>query len=84
VKTWFQSLLRSNATCTATAWSETTDVLEAQTARVLQAQRHVGGQTQNVIEAQAPAVMKSTEEWNRFMRFMERYAEDNGLGFSKN
>ena len=22
-------------------------------------------------------------QWNRFMRFMERYAEDNGLGFSK-
>jgi hypothetical protein len=20
-------------------------------------------------------------EWDRFMRFMERYAEDNGLGF---
>jgi hypothetical protein len=22
-------------------------------------------------------------EWDRFMRFMERYAESNGLGFSK-
>ncbi|CAJ1970485.1 unnamed protein product [Cylindrotheca closterium] len=28
-------------------------------------------------------VMKSPEEWDRFMRFMERYGEDNGLGFSK-
>jgi len=27
--------------------------------------------------------MKSVEEWDRFMRFMERYAERNGLGFSK-
>ena len=31
---------------------------------------------------EATYVMKSTEEWNRFMRFMERYAEDNGLGFA--
>lgn len=28
-------------------------------------------------------VMKSSEDWDRFMRFMERYAEENGLGFSK-
>ncbi|HEY9660570.1 MAG TPA: photosystem II reaction center protein Psb28 [Allocoleopsis sp.] len=28
-------------------------------------------------------VMKSPEEWDRFMRFMERYAEENDLGFSK-
>ncbi len=28
-------------------------------------------------------IMKSVEEWDRFMRFMERYAESNGLGFSK-
>ena len=28
-------------------------------------------------------VMKSPDEWDRFMRFMERYAESNGLGFSK-
>jgi photosystem II protein len=27
--------------------------------------------------------MKSTEEWERFMRFMERYSEENDLGFSK-
>ncbi|MBK4732102.1 photosystem II reaction center protein Psb28 [Oxynema sp. CENA135] len=28
-------------------------------------------------------VMKSEQEWERFMRFMERYAQENGLGFSK-
>lgn len=28
-------------------------------------------------------LIKSTDEWERFMRFMERYAEENGLGFSK-
>ena len=28
-------------------------------------------------------VMKSALQWDRFMRFMERYAESNGLGFSK-
>ncbi|HEY9698260.1 MAG TPA: photosystem II reaction center protein Psb28 [Trichocoleus sp.] len=28
-------------------------------------------------------VIKSAEEWERFLRFMNRYAEENGLGFSK-
>jgi photosystem II 13kDa protein len=28
-------------------------------------------------------VMNSNEEWERFMRFMNRYAEENGLGLSK-
>ena len=28
-------------------------------------------------------VMKSEQEWDRFMRFMERYDAANGLGFSK-
>lgn len=28
-------------------------------------------------------LMKSQAEWERFMRFMERYAEKNDLGFSK-
>ncbi|MGB3264782.1 MAG: photosystem II reaction center protein Psb28 [Microcoleus sp.] len=28
-------------------------------------------------------LMKSVAEWDRFMRFMERYSEANGLGFSK-
>ena len=32
---------------------------------------------------EAVLVMKSVNEWERFMRFMERYAEDHGLGLSK-
>ncbi|KAL3782371.1 hypothetical protein ACHAW5_001112 [Stephanodiscus triporus] len=28
-------------------------------------------------------VMKSPEEWDRFMRFMEQYGEANGLGYTK-
>jgi photosystem II 13kDa protein len=28
-------------------------------------------------------IMNDDEEWDRFMRFMNRYAEANGLGFSK-
>lgn len=32
---------------------------------------------------EAVYLIKSVEEWDRFMRFMERYAEKNGLGFSK-
>ena len=28
-------------------------------------------------------LMRSEDEWDRFMRFMERYAEDHGLGFNK-
>ncbi|MCU0541996.1 MAG: photosystem II reaction center protein Psb28 [Oscillatoriaceae cyanobacterium Prado104] len=28
-------------------------------------------------------LMRTAEEWERFMRFMERYAQANGLGFSK-
>ena len=28
-------------------------------------------------------VLCSSFEWDRFMRFMERYAEDKGLGFQK-
>jgi photosystem II protein len=31
---------------------------------------------------EAKYTMRSTYEWDRFMRFMERYAEDNGLGFN--
>lgn len=27
--------------------------------------------------------MRSSEEWNRFIRFMERYGEENGLGLQK-
>ncbi|WP_427162326.1 photosystem II reaction center protein Psb28 [Aliinostoc sp. HNIBRCY26] len=32
---------------------------------------------------EAVYLMKSSEEWDRFMRFMERYAKENDLGFSK-
>ncbi|AFZ26986.1 photosystem II reaction center protein Psb28 [Cylindrospermum stagnale PCC 7417] len=32
---------------------------------------------------EALVLMKTPEEWERFMRFMERYAKDNGLGLSK-
>ena len=28
-------------------------------------------------------IMKNLEEWERFMRFMERYSEINGLVFTK-
>ncbi|KAK3250036.1 PSII 6.1 kDa protein [Cymbomonas tetramitiformis] len=30
---------------------------------------------------EARYVMRTSFDWERFMRFMERYAEDNGLGF---
>lgn len=32
---------------------------------------------------EATYVMKSPQEWDRFMRFMERYAQEHGLGFTK-
>ncbi|HEY9876841.1 MAG TPA: photosystem II reaction center protein Psb28 [Leptolyngbyaceae cyanobacterium] len=32
---------------------------------------------------EARYIIRSTEEWERFMRFMNRYAEKNGLGFTK-
>lgn len=32
---------------------------------------------------EAVYIMKSPDEWDRFIRFMERYAEQNDLGFSK-
>ena len=28
-------------------------------------------------------LMRSTDEWDRFMRFMERYAQEHDLGFQK-
>lgn len=28
-------------------------------------------------------IMRSVAEWDRFMRFMERYAQENELGFNK-
>jgi photosystem II protein len=32
---------------------------------------------------EAILIMKSVEEWDRFMRFMQRYAEEQGLEFTK-
>lgn len=32
---------------------------------------------------EASYVMKNVDEWDRFMRFMQRYAEENDLGFNK-
>lgn len=32
---------------------------------------------------EAVYLMKSTDEWDRFMRFMERYAQEHDLGFEK-
>lgn len=32
---------------------------------------------------EAVYVMKSVDEWDRFIRFMERYAEEHDLGFNK-
>ncbi len=32
---------------------------------------------------EAVYLMKSASEWDRFIRFMERYAEENDLGFTK-
>ncbi|NEQ49483.1 MAG: photosystem II reaction center protein Psb28 [Leptolyngbya sp. SIO3F4] len=32
---------------------------------------------------EARLLIKSPAEWERFMRFMNRYAEENGLGFTK-
>lgn len=47
--------------------------------------REVKGKFINGVPEALEAVhlMKSKDEWDRFMRFMERYAEENGLGFSK-
>jgi photosystem II 13kDa protein len=32
---------------------------------------------------EATYIMRSAEEWDRFIRFMNRYAEENELGFNK-
>ncbi|AZB73746.1 photosystem II reaction center protein Psb28 [Synechococcus elongatus] len=32
---------------------------------------------------EAVYLMRSPDEWDRFMRFMQRYAEANGLGFTQ-
>jgi photosystem II protein len=40
----------------------------------------VQGQAKKI---QAIYIMNSTEEWERFLRFMNRYAEENGLDLSR-
>jgi len=42
--------------------------------------KFVNGQPEAI---EAVLVMKSVAEWERFVRFMERYANENELGFSK-
>lgn len=42
--------------------------------------KFVNGQAQGI---EAILIMQNQEEWDRFMRFMERYAEEHGLGFTK-
>lgn len=42
--------------------------------------RFVNGQPEAL---EATYVIRSAQEWDRFMRFMERYAAENDLGFSK-
>ncbi len=42
--------------------------------------RFVNGQAQGI---EAVLIMQSADEWERFMRFMERYSEEHGLGFTK-
>lgn len=42
--------------------------------------RFINGKPQSI---ESTLVMTSPEEWDRFMRFMERYAEANELGFNK-
>jgi photosystem II protein len=42
--------------------------------------KFVNGKPQAI---EAMLIMNSREEWDRFMRFMERYGEENGLGFTK-
>lgn len=42
--------------------------------------KFVNGQPQAL---EAMYIMKSADEWDRFMRFMQRYAQENGLEFSK-
>ncbi|MFW6296076.1 MAG: photosystem II reaction center protein Psb28 [Halothece sp.] len=42
--------------------------------------KFVNGQAQGI---EAVYYMRSEQEWERFMRFMQRYAESHGLEFSK-
>lgn len=42
--------------------------------------RFVNGKPKSI---EAVYIMKSSDAWDRFMRFMERYGEENGLTFTK-
>ena len=42
--------------------------------------KFVNGKPQSI---ESMIVMQSPAEWDRFMRFMERYSEANDLGFTK-
>jgi photosystem II 13kDa protein len=42
--------------------------------------KFINGQPKGI---EAVYVMKNIKQWERFMRFMERYAQTNGLGFTK-
>lgn len=42
--------------------------------------KFVNGKAQSI---ESILVMNSAEEWERFMRFMERYAREHGLEFTK-
>lgn len=42
--------------------------------------RFVNGKPQGI---EAVHIMQSKEDWDRFMRFMERYSQDHGLTFTK-
>lgn len=42
--------------------------------------RFINGKPRSI---EAVYIMKSPDAWDRFMRFMERYGEENGLSFTK-
>lgn len=42
--------------------------------------KFVNGQARAI---EATVILNSEEEWDRFMRFMDRYAETNGLGLER-
>jgi photosystem II protein len=40
----------------------------------------VNGRSQSI---EAALIMKTPDEWERFMRFMQRFSKENGLGFTQ-
>ena len=51
-------------------------VLETRNVTVM----HLKGKPRGI---RAIYIMKNSEDWNRFMRFMERYGKSHGLAFTK-